>query len=688
MTDDASQSETKKHSKVSSQSQETKRKLNEEKGEAPKEKSLKRSLSSSSVSSSDSSPEHTMSHVKSAKKSEEDDVKSVPSSLKNSLVSKHGHANGVSNGDLSHAKSENRDPIMKTPAGHQIQRTELIRLVTQLLQDSGLSRAASVLEEESGFQLEDDLISQFRSGVIQGDWGKVERLLPQLRITSNESLESAHLLILQQRYLELLEHGPATIGEALKCLRSEIAPRMKNDKQKLHELSSFMLFQTANELRAAAKWDGSEGQSRHELLNRLQQLIPAAVLVPNHRLLTLIDQSLDHQIKKCQFHHSGDQMFSLLQDHTCPLTEIPRTCIGVLEGHADEVLFVSFSHRGDRIASASRDKSIIIWQLNHSLCSPKNTSKQSSERLWSEHRRLSKDMDAAPEFLAWSPDDRYLLSCGEGSDVRVWDIESGDCIATLSVHNRPVVSLAWMPDGRRFVSASVDKTVVIQDLTGEALQTWIGEIWQDMVASPDGQKILAVTSNRMICLYDVISKNFETLKFPENDSKRQREEHRITSVSLSRDAHFALINVCIPTVTVIGGHNRTFPTNKSRTEIHVWDLHTKSLVRTITGPKQNRYVIRSAMGGVGDSFIASGSEDSLVYIWHRFNGELLDRLVGHSGVVNGVSWSPSNPHLFASCSDDHTVRLWGVDCSSSSTSSPSNSSSSGKAEANGFSKSS
>ena len=64
--------------------------------------------------------------------------------------------------------------------------------------------------------------------------------------------------------------------------------------------------------------------------------------------------------------------------------------------------------------------------------------------------------------------------------------------------------------------------------------------------------------------------------------------------------------------------------------------------------------------------------DGNVYIWHRDRAILLDVLTGHgSGSVNSVAWNPRNTQMFASCSDDFTIRLWepswsGAESSSSS----------------------
>lgn len=51
------------------------------------------------------------------------------------------------------------------------------------------------------------------------------------------------------------------------------------------------------------------------------------------------------------------------------------------------------------------------------------------------------------------------------------------------------------------------------------------------------------------------------------------------------------------------------------------------------------------------------SIDSFVYVWQRENGNLVEKLPGHSRTVNCVAWNPKDSHVFASAGDDRLIRM-------------------------------
>jgi len=85
-------------------------------------------------------------------------------------------------------------------------------------------------------------------------------------------------------------------------------------------------------------------------------------MIPEHRLAALLQQVKKTQIANCLYHNTSNSP-SLYSDHTCDRNQFPLQTIKTLSNHTDEVYCVKFSHDGKKMASASKDKSIIIWDV-------------------------------------------------------------------------------------------------------------------------------------------------------------------------------------------------------------------------------------------------------------------------------------------------------------------------------------
>ncbi|MFQ6630514.1 hypothetical protein Gotur_009540 [Gossypium turneri] len=498
-----------------------------------------------------------------------------------------------------------------------IKKVEFVRIIAKALYSLGYIKSGAHLEEESGIPLHSSVVNVFMRQILEGNWDESVVTLRNIGLTDERTVKSASFLILEQKFFELLDEEKAM--DALNTLRTEIAPLGVNDSR-VRELSSYIVSPSYCSPTRSPKQDTVRARSRSKLLEELQKLLPATVMVPEGRLEHLVEQALVLQRDACMFHNSLDKEMSLYSDHQCGRDQIPSQALQILQAHTDEVWFLQFSHNGKYLASSSNDQSAIIWEVYETGVSLKH-------KLSGHQKPLSS--------VSWSPDDRQLLTCGAEEVVRRWDVSSGECLHAYEKTGLGMVSCGWSPDGKWIFSGLNDKSICMWELDGKELECWKGQRTlkiSDLEITGDGKQIISICRETAILLLD---REAKVERFIEEDQP-------ITSFSLSRDSRFLLINLL-------------------NQEIHLWNIEgDPKLVSKYRGHKRTRFIIRSCFGGLEQAFIASGSEDSLVYIWHRGTGELIETLPGHSGAVNCVSWNPANPHMLASASDDRTIRIWGL----------------------------
>ncbi len=371
-----------------------------------------------------------------------------------------------------------------------------------------------------------------------------------------------------------------------------------------------------------------------KVLERLRGYIPHAHLLQENRLETLLVQAIQLQKRIAKFPYTKQTRVCLLEDLEHEPEKLPSKALHTLDGHKDEVWFVQFSHNGQYLASGSKDRSVIIWNCARVYAGAIRESDPDAVR----YRLEGHEGDVC--FLAWSPDDTRLLSCGSDASILMWDVGCGEEVRAFKKHTKQVMACVWMPHGRSFFSGSSDKKIFEWDAAiGETISSYpISSPVMDLVLSKDGKRLVCCDSDRKITVFDTDS---------QRPIRCMTETMYITSCSLAHDGISLLVNITSGSPDQLK--------NALDSEIHVWDIETGKLVKKFTGFEQCRYVIRGCFGGHEQMFVLCGSEDKLVHVWDRETGKLLLRLEGHTQTVNSVAWSPVDPQLFASGSDDGTV---------------------------------
>jgi WD40 repeat protein len=444
-----------------------------------------------------------------------------------------------------------------------------------------------------------------------------------------------------------------------------------------------MMIASAEELRSKAEWDGAQGDSRAELLSEISKSISPSVMIPEHRLATLLTSVQEQQILGCQYHNTTVTP-SLYTDHECAALDFPLHTLTQLKNQTDEVWFLAFSHDGSLLATAGKDGLVNVYETN----------RWKIVHEFREHERSATGPDTRGVcFVAFSPDDKYLISCSQNNEFVVMDVRDGHMVCKADHFDYPVTAAAWLPDSLTFVvgSQSSKKPLGLYTMRSTSgggpsptslvlnyeIHSYREPPWDnnssrererdrdssggfrvtDVAVSRDGTRMAAATTDNRILTYDLTSNN-------KLDDWQQ--EDKLTSINYSADGKLLLVNM-----------------NDSEVQMgRLWtmDSTTGEEVMRYEGAQQAEFVIRSCFGGAGENFVISGSEgefhaglgfgsvetftdvqiltDSHVYIWRRQTGAPVAEFEAHSpGIVNAVAWHPTNPSIFASAGDDRRVRM-------------------------------
>lgn len=113
---------------------------------------------------------------------------------------------------------------------------------------------------------------------------------------------------------------------------------------------------------------------------------------------------------------------------------------------------------------------------------------------------------AAVTRASWSPDSARLATGSDDHTVMVWDVASGEVALTLAAHTAPITNAVWSADGTRLATAGQDATIRVWDTSsGQLLITLDGHTampgglrWR-----PDGRQLLSVEADGTVRVWQV-----------------------------------------------------------------------------------------------------------------------------------------------------------------------------------------
>ncbi|MDF5725663.1 MAG: WD40 repeat domain-containing protein [Rhizonema sp. PD37] len=286
-----------------------------------------------------------------------------------------------------------------------------------------------------------------------------------------------------------------------------------------------------------------------------------------------------------------------------------------LTGHSGKISSIAICSDTQSLVSGCADKTIKVWNVN--------TGKAI--------RTLSQSL-AEVSSVAVSPDGNLLAvgSCDSPrSNVKVWHISTGKLLHTLLGHQKPVNCVAISSDGQILASGS-NKIKIWNLHNGDRICTlWHSSVVNTTVISPDGTILISGSSDNKIRLWNPhTGEPLRTLNGHSGEVK---------SVAVSPDGQ----------ILVSGSSDKT---------IKIWHIDTSKVVHTLTGHSDE---VKSVVISPNGQILFSASADKTIKIWRLYTGELLQTLTGHLEAVNCIAISPDNKFI-ASGSSDHTIKIWQI----------------------------
>lgn len=163
-----------------------------------------------------------------------------------------------------------------------------------------------------------------------------------------------------------------------------------------------------------------------------------------------------------------------------------RLIFDMPHAHADTIFGVCFSPDSSKLATASADRQVKIWDV------ATGTALKTVEG----HTHYVLD-------VGWRADGKVLASADD--TIKIWNPTTGEQVRTITGHGKPVTRLTFVGASGNILTCSGDATARLWNVdTGGAVRSFGGggAYLNAVAASPDGKIIVTGGENGVVRVYD------------------------------------------------------------------------------------------------------------------------------------------------------------------------------------------
>ncbi|KAH8061915.1 hypothetical protein JL722_3872 [Aureococcus anophagefferens] len=266
------------------------------------------------------------------------------------------------------------------------------------------------------------------------------------------------------------------------------------------------------------------------------------------------------------------------------------------EGHGGEVTSVAVSGDGNWVATGSCDKTARVWDADSGACLATLTGHGSFVR-----------------GVAFSPDGTRVATASQDHTAKVWDAATGSLLRTLEGHELSVNAVAFSPDGHRLATASRDKTALGHDSCVNGI-----------AFAPDGSRVATASNDKRCIVWDASTgEELESLEGHENwveGCAFSPDGRRVATASQDHHARVWEGGVCVMTLAGHGkrvndvafaGDGATLVTASDDETAKSWDLATGACLETM----HHRSEVNACAFGRGGTLVATACNDRTAKLW-------------------------------------------------------------------------